>query len=100
MKTILLMLMLAVPSFAESAYDYESGNHYRWNTYGNTTHIYGNNSRTGSMWDTTIQPNGSMRGMDAERNYWTYDAPTGNYHNFGTGEHCYNIGNTRQCYGR
>jgi opacity protein-like surface antigen len=63
-----------------SSYDYQSGNAYRWrqDSLGNTT-VNGYNSRTGSTWNSTIQPNGNQRGTDSNGNMWQYNSRTGSY---------------------
>ena len=50
------------------------------------------------MWNTTIQNNGNMNGLDSHGNYWQYNNNTGNYYNYGTGKTCYGFGYARQCY--
>jgi hypothetical protein len=66
------------PSFG-STYDAKSGNRYSWYTLGEDTVVRGSNFGTGSMWRTTIQPDGSMRGTDSNMDPWKYDAQTGRY---------------------
>lgn len=80
-------------------YDPLSGNSYNYNTdsMGNT-YVRGNNIANGTVWSSTIDKSGNQRGMDSRANSWTYDAASGNYHNFGTGESCYGKGSLRQCY--
>ena len=70
-----------------SKYDWETGSSYRWYTdpAGNTR-VDGFDAEAGSMWHTTIKPNGSMRGTDSTCQPWTYDSGTGTYMNYGTGE--------------
>jgi len=70
-----------------SKYDWETGSSYRWQTdpAGNTR-VDGFNAETGSMWHTTIKPDGSMRGTDSNCQPWTYDSRTGTSMNYGTGE--------------
>ena len=82
-----------------SSYDWKSGNSYNWNrdTRGNTT-VRGNNLRTGSTWSTTIKPGGSMSGLDADFNPWTYDKDSGTYINSGTGRICVGRGLARRCF--
>ena len=81
------------------SHDRQSGNTYRWHRdyFGNTT-VRGSNLRTGSTWSTTIEPDGSMSGTDADFNSWTYDRDSGNYFNYGTGRTCFGRGQWRQCY--
>ena len=75
---------------ADHEWDWRSGNMYNWNQDLNgTTHLRGNNFQNGTQWNTDIKPDGSMRGFDANRNYWTYDSRTGNYMNYGTGKMCF-----------
>lgn len=107
MKTIFLFLSLLIPSltFAENeffktipvdsgaSYDFKSGNNYRWDTdTTGTTRINGNNYNTGTIWNTTVDKDGSMRGQDSKGNFWNYNERTGTYMNYGTGE----IRNKRQ----
>ena len=69
------------------SYDYQSGNSYNYNTDSRgETKVYGNNYNTGSMWNTTIEKDGDMKGFDSKGNYWNYDNKSGTYYNFGTGE--------------
>lgn len=70
-----------------SKYDWETGSSYRWHTdpAGNTQ-VDGFNAETGSMWHTTIKPDGTMRGTDSKGQPWTYDSRAGTYTNYGTGE--------------
>lgn len=100
MKKILIVifLSLASTSFAENnnkylksnsgyKFDYESGNSFYWNTNQNKeTHVLGNNLNTGSTWNTTINPNGDMNGMDSNGNMWNYSKDAGRYINYGTGQ--------------
>lgn len=106
MKKLIVALMLA-PTLAfgwtnrnetsGSTYDPSSGNSYRWNTdYSGNTHVYGNNYRDGSMWNTNIQSDGNMSGRDSDNNYWNYNAQTGYYHNT-DGTTCWGKGQFRQC---
>lgn len=81
-----------------STYDWRSGNMYNWNRNSSgQTQLRGYNFRNGSQWNTTIQPNGNMRGMDGGGNMWRYDNSTGFYQNFGTGRTCYGKGYARFC---
>jgi hypothetical protein len=93
------------PSYAAPAptsrytYDTESGNSYstRRRPNGDTV-VNGFNYNTGSAWNTTIKPNGSMNGTDSALNPWTYDGRSGTYTNFGTGVTCFGKGALRTCY--
>jgi hypothetical protein len=81
-----------------TTYDWQSGNSYSWRHEpdGNTK-VNGFNVNTGSIWNTTIKPNGSMNGSDSHMNPWTYDANTKTYMNFGTGKICVGEGAARVC---
>src|SRR5262245_43041896 len=98
---IFAVLLLAVSANAQnsgSTYDWESGNMYNWNRdFSGSTHLRGYNFNTGSQLNTTIQPNGSMRGFDSNSNYWNYDARSGTYMNFGTGTICVGKSAGRVC---
>src|SRR5712691_9960433 len=94
-------LILAVPTpFAAqsgSSFDWQSGNQYRWNrNYDGATDVRGFNFNTGSMWNTRIQPNGDMRGMDSRDNSWNYNSRTGTYWN-SDGTFCTGKGYARVC---
>lgn len=80
-------------------YDWKSGNSYSWrqDSTGNTQ-VRGFNSRTGSTWSTTIEPDGDMRGLDSRGNMWRYDDSTNIYQNYGTGKTCVGEGMSRTCY--
>lgn len=52
-----------------------------------TTHI--GVTQTGAVYSTTYDSNGS-HGMDSNGNVWNYNAPTGVYQNYGTGEMRFN----------
>ena len=81
-----------------STYDWQSGNIYSWRTSANgNTDVNGMNLNTGSMWNTTIKPNGSMTGTDGKMNPWTYDAKSKTYMNLGTGQMCIGEGYARVC---
>lgn len=85
-------------SFADSSYDWQTGNMYNTtqDSMGNTD-VNGMNTHTGSTWNTTIEQNGDMHGVDSDHNYWNYNNATGYYHNFGTGETCIGKGYARSC---
>ena len=97
---LILLVAFSLPAYAQSGsdYDWRSGNSYYWNTdsQGNTN-VRGFNTRTGSHWNTTIEPDGDMRGYDSNYNPWTYDSGSGFYQNFGTGETCIGKGYARVC---
>lgn len=86
------------PEFG-TTYDYQSGNVYTWTKDSTgTTHVQGSNLNTGSMWNTTINKNGSMQGFDKNMNSWSYDSQTGTYMNYGTGKTCIGKGAARSCF--
>lgn len=94
---------MPMPSYRQpssgSTYDWQSENLYTWRRGLNgTTHVNGLNSRTGSMWQTDIKPDGSMSGFDKDFNPWRYDARTGTYMNLGTGRMCIGEGFARTCF--
>lgn len=98
---ITLMTALASPlSFADSLYDYRTGNSYNRNTdsLGNTN-VRGNNYRTGSSWNTQVDRDGDMRGTDSGGNSWNYNRGTKTYMNYGTGKTCTGSGYGRVCSG-
>lgn len=81
-----------------STYDWRSGNQYYWNRDSSgQTNVRGFNFQNGSQWNTTIQRNGNMRGMDSGGNMWQYNNSTGFYQNFGTGRTCVGKGYARVC---
>ena len=83
-----------------TTYDWQSGNTYNWRKRSNgETDVDGFNLNTGSMWNTTIKPNGSMRGTDSKMNPWTYDSKSKTYMNYGTGKMCFGEGYARVCSG-
>lgn len=80
-----------------STYDAQTGNNYTWQKdYSGNTRVAGNNYQTGTMWNTNIQPNGNMSGMDSQQNYWNYNAQTKSYWNT-NGKQCWGYGQNRQC---
>ena len=82
---------------AGSTYDSNSGNLYNWSRdYSGNTTVYGNNARTGSTWNQTIDRYGSMRGMDSDYNLWSYDKQSGVYLN-SNGTVCFGSGRNRTC---
>ncbi len=83
---------------ADYTYDWQTGNSYSTYQMGDTTYVRGMNLNTGSTWNTTIESDGSMRGMDSDMNPWSYSSGTGTYMNYGTGEICTGSGYSRFCY--
>lgn len=57
----------------------------------------GYNYNTGSTWKTQIEPDGDMRGYDADGNYWRYNSDSGSYWN-SDGTTCFGKGAARTCY--
>lgn len=100
MRAIISLFLVLAPfgSFAESNYDWTTGNSYNTqrNFDGSTT-TRGMNWNTGSTWTTTTSPNGNMRGTDSRGNAWNYNSGTGSYFNYGTGKSCYGVGAYRAC---
>ena len=95
---VFLVLASSVTAAAQSgsSYDWQSGNSYHWNNSGGQTHVYGYNSNTGSNWNTNIQRNGDMNGVDGSGNYWNYNAQSGSYYN-SDGTVCSGKGAWRVC---
>lgn len=95
-------LLLPISSQADdsgSSYDWRSGNRYSWDTDSSgETRVRGSNSRTGSRWNTTIDPDGDMKGSDSDGNRWRYNSNTGSYYNYGTGQSCRGSGRARTCW--
>jgi len=86
------------PPSSGTTYDWKSGNVYRWNRQSDgTMRVDGMNPRTGSMWNQTIKPDGSMRGTDSNFNQWSYDPRSKLYMNYGTGKICTGQGYARVC---
>ncbi|MFC0047774.1 hypothetical protein [Rheinheimera tilapiae] len=87
------------PTYTAPSYTYDAttGNSYSTTpTYGGGANVMGTNTNTGSMWNTNIQADGDMSGIDSQGNYWTYDKQTGNYMNT-NGKLCTGTGATRIC---
>ena len=89
----------ALPSApsTQHSYDWRSGNAYTTRRTPAGTTTYGTNSRTGSVWQQTVRPDGSMTGWDSNGNQWQYDARTKTYMNFGTGQICVGERPNRVC---
>lgn len=80
------------------SYDWQSGNSYTTHRqYDGSARINGMNTNTGSTWSTTVKPNGDMNGVDANGNYWNYNARSKSYYN-SDGTTCYGEGENRTCY--
>lgn len=94
---------LSVPTYStpssSTTYDWRSGNRYTTQrNYDGSTNVRGSNLYTGSQWRTTVQPNGDMRGVDKDGNYWRYSNSTKIYTNLGTGTTCMGQGALRTCF--
>lgn len=86
------------PPQTGTSYDWRSGSVYNWNRRADgSTDVFGSNVRTGSFWSQTIQPDGSMSGIDKGGNFWTYDDSSTTYMNLGTGQLCVGEGAGRVC---
>jgi hypothetical protein len=97
---LLATLLLVTPALAQSGYkyDWQSGNSYNWYRQPDgSTQVHGYNYQTGSTWDSTIRPNGDMRGRDSQGNIWQYNESSGFYQNYGTGRTCIGHGYARTC---
>jgi hypothetical protein len=78
-----LTLPLTADAQSGSAHDWRSGNSYNWSRqFDGSTRVQGFNTRTGTNWNTTIQPNGDMRGLDGRGNLWNYNSGSGLYQNY------------------
>jgi hypothetical protein len=82
-----------------STYDWRSGNTYRWRKeIDGDTVVNGSNLNTGSMWRSTIKPDGWQHGTDKQGNVWRYNAQTGGYWR-SDGTVCTGTGASRVCTG-
>ena len=101
MKKIFFLFFLLSQSpigYSQYKYDYNTNNSY--NSYGNGnggTTVRGYNHNSGSTWNTNIDRNGSMNGMDSKGNQWNYNSNTGAYINYGTWRVCTGTGLARVC---
>ena len=101
---LLAAVLIAPTAFAESdiprsgsKYDWRTGNQYYWEKdRDGTTKVRGHNWTTGTQWNTTVEPDGSMRGEDNRGNTWRYDSATGDYWN-SDGTMCWGRGSERTC---
>lgn len=98
MKYLAGLMFLFIFTAAFAGYNPYTGNTYTVtpNGGGGAT-VQGFNTNTGSNWNTTIQSNGNMNGVDAKGNMWDYNRQTGTYMNYGTGTICTGSGYTRTC---
>lgn len=95
---LVLLSLLGTTAFAESRYDYRTGNYYTVTpTYGGGARVQGMNIKNGTTWSNTVDQRGNQRGYDANGNYYNYNADTGTYMNFGTGKTCTGKGAYRVC---
>lgn len=81
-----------------SALDPQSGNQY-WSTRNAdcSVSVNSSNPRTGATWHWVEKPNGDKRGYESDMHYWTYEASTTRYYNYGTGQTCIGTGASRIC---
>lgn len=88
----------AAPAAPHSSYDWRSGNMYQTtpNADGSTT-VHGSNARNGTIWNSTIRPNGDEHGFDSHGDSWNYNAQTGAYNN-SNGHGCIGQGYARSCW--
>jgi hypothetical protein len=94
------MALLLVPlvALADYSYDWTTGNWYITTPNadgGAQVHVY--NGRTDSSWNTTIFPNGDIRGFDSNGNVWQYNSSTG-YYVHSKGQACIGKGERRRCW--
>jgi hypothetical protein len=94
-----LVVFLPTAAFAQfgTTYDPYSGNIYNYNHGIGGTNVYGTNPRTGSMWQSTIEPNGNQHGINSHGNLWNYNAGSGSYMN-SNGHGCIGSGYARSCW--
>lgn len=116
-KTLLMSLFIASAAHADpytyeplsplptytppptSTYDYDAQSGNSYSTYeqlDGSTRVNGSNIQNGTMWNSTIDTKGNMRGIDSDGNAWSYDRKTGNYINT-NGKICTGTGATRVC---
>lgn len=98
LKAALISIAVALPSSGALAqcfgttnnyncYDYQSGNHYTVNRFGNTTTMQGSNARTGSTWSQTTTNQGGFShsyGTRADGTSWNYTQPRRSANSLGT----------------
>jgi len=79
------------------SFDAGSGNRYVITRRADgTVRLEGSNLKTASFWHTEYFPDGRMRGVDKDFNFWTYDPR--NCHYFSTdGTMCFGCGPLRTC---
>lgn len=89
MKKVTLLTLaciIALPVFANGAYQDGSGNLCTTRYFNNgSKEVSCTNPQTGAQWSTTIKKDGSMSGYNAKGEYW-YKNTSGMYHNTTTGE--------------
>jgi hypothetical protein len=73
--------LLASTSLAQARCN-DFGNCY----YGSGGSVFGNNSNTGSSWQSRSGSGGTTFGTDSHGNSWSYNRNSGSYYNYGTGE--------------
>lgn len=103
MKISFIPALILASSTVIAQYDYtydpSTGNEYHTSPgYNGSTEVDGYNYNTGSTWNTTIERDGDMNGVDSDGNHWDYDSGTETYYNYGTGKTCTGSGDLRTCY--
>jgi hypothetical protein len=101
MKKIFIILNISILLSATNSYSQyynnNNGNSYRVTpTYGGGARVNGFNYNTGAAWNTNIQNNGNMNGVDSRGNYWNYNSNSGTYFN-SNGVTCFGKGAFRTC---
>lgn len=94
---VLLSSVIAGNAMARSSFDPQNGNAYRSATaVDDSTTVQGYSFASGSAWETVIEADGDMRGVDSAGNAWQYDRQTGSYWN-ADGRRCVGKGAARVC---
>ncbi len=78
---VMAAALLASTSLAQARCD-NLGNCYN----GSSGLVFGNNSNTGSSWQSRSSSGGTTFGTDSHGNAWSYNRNSGSYYNYGTGE--------------
>lgn len=93
------MRSFSQPNPGQTTYSRDrNGNRYVTTpNYSGGATVRGSNVNTGARWRTEIEPDGDMRGRDADGNSWRYNQSTGRYTN-SDGTTCAGKGASRRCY--
>lgn len=99
MKKILLTiaLIISAPAYAETKYDYKTGNTITTTKIGDSTYVNGHNLNTGSSWNSHTNSSGNTSGIDSSGNSWNYNSKSGSYSN-SDGRGCSGHGASRHCW--